>query len=113
MGRCLTIFIILPLAFLTVATGAGFAQDSDAAQPERKIVRRVNPIYPDLARQLHISSVVRLSATVAPNGSVKSIDAIGGNPVLIKAAQDAVRNWKYAVAPRETRVLIELRFNTP
>jgi TonB family protein len=108
MGRRLIIFF---LALLATAANAALAQDTDTSHRERALVRRVAPVYPDLARQLKISGVVKLSATVAPTGAVKSIEAIGGNPVLIKAAQDAVRSWKYATAPDESRVLIELRFN--
>jgi membrane protein involved in colicin uptake len=56
--------------------------------------------------------VVKLRATIAPNGMVKLIEPVGGNPVLIKAAQDAVSKWRYVPAPEETRELIELRFDT-
>jgi TonB family protein len=73
----------------------------------------VAPTYPDLAKRLQISGVVKLRAIVAPNGSVKLIEALGGNPVLMKAAQEAVTNWKYAPGPDETRELVELRFNAP
>ena len=71
----------------------------------------VSPAYPDLARRLQMSGVVKLSATVAPDGSVKSTKPVGGHPVLVNAAQDAVRNWKFTPAPDETRELIELRFS--
>jgi protein TonB len=70
----------------------------------------VNPVYPELARRLQMSGVVKLRATVAPDGSVKSIQTVGGHPVLIKAAQDAVTNWKYVPAPSETQELIEVNF---
>ena len=105
--------IAVLLVLLTAAASSSFAQDSDTFHQAREVVRKVAPIYPDLARRLHISGVVRLRATVAPNGSVKMIEPVGGNPVLMKAAQEAVGNWKYASAPDETRELIELRFNTP
>jgi len=52
---------------------------------------------------MQISGVVKLRAAIAPNGSVKWIEPVGGNPVLLKAAQEAVANWKYAPAPDETR----------
>jgi TonB family protein len=109
MYRRLIIFFLLML--LTAASAAS-AQDSDTSQGARQVVRKVAPVYPDLARRMQISGVVKLRATIAPNGSVKSIEQVGGNPLLIKAAQEAVTNWKYAPAPDETRVLIELRFNT-
>ena len=95
---------------LTAASGPAFAQDSGTSRHAREVVRRVAPDYPELAKRLRISGVVKLRATVAPNGSVKSVESLGGNPVLLKAAQDAVRDWKYAPAPDETRELIELTF---
>jgi TonB family protein len=104
--------LIFLLALLTVAASAAPAQDSDTSQQGRRVVRKVTPVYPDLAKQMQISGVVKLRATVAPRGSVKSIVPMGGSPLLIKAAQDAVRDWKYAPAPDETRELIELRFST-
>jgi TonB family protein len=105
-------FIIFLVALLTLAASAAPAQDSDTSQRARKVTRMVTPVYPDLARRLQMSGVVKLRATVAPNGSVKSIEAVGGHPVLIRAAQDAVSNWKFAPAPDETRELIELNFKT-
>ena len=108
MDRRLIAFI---LALLTTTTAMS-AQESHTSEHTRQVVHNVPPVYPDLARRMQISGVVKLRATIAPNGSVKSIEPVGGNPLLIKAAQDAVTNWKYAPAPNETWVLIELRFNT-
>jgi len=73
-------------------------------------VYKVAPVYPDLARRLQMSGVVKLTATVAPDGSVKSTRPLGGHPLFVKAAQDAVTNWKFAPAPEETRELVELHF---
>ena len=109
MGRRLIIFLA---ALLALAASAAPAQDSDTSQHARKVVRMVNPVYPDLARRLQMSGVVKLRATVAPDGSVKLIEPVGGHPVLIRAAQDAVTKWKFAPAPAETRELIELNFKT-
>jgi TonB family protein len=105
--------IAVLLVLLAAAASSAFAQDLDTSHQARAVVRKVAPIYPDLARRLRISGVVKLRATIAPNGSVKLIEPVGGNPVLIKAAQEAVGNWKYAAASEETRELIELHFNTP
>jgi len=106
MGRR---FILILLLLQTVA--ATHAQDA-TPQPARKIVLRVNPAYPDLAKRMHLSGIVKLRVTIAANGSVKSVEPVGGNPVLLKAAQDAVTNWKFATAPDETREVVELRFDT-
>jgi len=108
MGRR---FIIVLVALLAIAVSSvAPAQDSGTSPHPRKVVRMVTPVYPDLARRLNMFGAVKVWATVAPNGSVKSIEPIGGHPVLIRAAQDAVENWKYAPAPAETRELIELHF---
>lgn len=104
--------LILLLVLLTSAASAATIQDSDTSRQERKVVYKVVPVYPELAKRMQISGVVKLRATVAPRGSVKSIEPVGGSPLLIKAAQDAVRDWKYAPAPAETQEVIELRFTT-
>jgi len=103
--------ILLFLVLLSVATGSASAQDSDTSQQTRDVERRVAVVYPDLAKRTNIHGVVKLRATIAPDGSVKSIESVGGNPLLIKAAQEAVTKWKYAPALHETRELIELRFD--
>lgn len=105
--------IVVPLLLLALAARPASSQESDPPGRVRQVLRRVAPIYPDLARRSQISGIVRLRATVAANGSVKSVEPLGGNPVLIKPAQTAVADWKYAPAPAETRELVELRFNLP
>lgn len=103
-------FMLFLLALLTIAASASLAQDSHASGQVRQVVFKVAPAYPDLARQNRISGVVKVRATIAPNGSVRLVEPAGGNPVLLKAAQDAVANWKFVPGPGETRELIELRF---
>jgi len=103
-------FMLFLFVLLTIAASAPLAQDSASSLQVRKVVRKVTPVYPDLAKQHKISGVVKLRATIAPNGSVRLIEATGGNPVLLKAAQDAVGNWKFAPGPDETWEVIELRF---
>jgi TonB family protein len=102
--------IIFLLALLTVAASAAPAQESDTSQHARKVARMVTPVYPDLARRLQMSGVVKLTATVAPDGSVKSIKPLGGHPLFVKAAQDAVTIWKFVPAQEESQELVELHF---
>jgi TonB family protein len=106
-------FILVLLMLLTVAATSSSAKDLDTSQVARKVLSKAMPVYPDLARRTHISGVVKLRATISPNGSVRLIEPVGGNPVLITAAQEAVSKWRYVPAPEETRELIELRFGTP
>ncbi len=104
-------FPVFAVVLAAVATGAAGAQDSAAPPAPRKVLRRALPAYPEIARRMQMSGTVKLMATVAPNGSVKSVATLGGSPLLILAAQDAVRNWKFAPAAEETRELIEVRFS--
>jgi TonB family protein len=94
-----------------IAVSAVTAQESTQPEVERTVIRKVAPVYPDLARKIGLSGVVKLVAVVAPNGSVKSLGVVGGNPVLVKAAQEAVTTWKFAPAAQDTRQTIELRFS--
>jgi TonB family protein len=54
--------------------------------------------------------VVKLEVVVREDGSVQSAKVLGGNPVLIDAATDAVRKWRFEAASRETVEVVEIRF---
>jgi TonB family protein len=103
--------IVLVVALLAAGfSTSAAAEDSTPLPPARTVVQRVAPTYPEVARRMQMSGVVKLRAKVAPNGTVRSIEALGGSPLLVQAAEDAVKNWKFAPAAQETRELIELRF---
>ena len=56
----------------------------------RKLVNKVQPDYPPLARQTRISGTVRLHAIIAKNGTVEQLEVMSGHPLLVQAALDAV-----------------------
>lgn len=60
-----------------------------------KLINRVQPIYPVLARQTGIQGVVKLHAIIGKDGSVQELQLISGHPLLAEAALDAVRQWIY------------------
>ncbi len=107
MRRCV-ILIALALASMT---GVVTAQ-KPAAPPEsgRKVTTRVAPVYPDLAKRMRIQGTVKVEAVVRPNGSVKSTRVLGGSPVLVEAASDAVKKWKFEPAQSETTEVVQLAF---
>jgi TonB family protein len=98
------------LVLVLCAMGVFASLPALAQQPEgqRKILNKVIPHYPELARQTKLKGTVKLAVTVAPNGSVKSVQTVGGNPVLLKAAQDAIYKWKWAPAVQESKELVEM-----
>jgi protein TonB len=60
-----------------------------------KLVTRVVPQYPDIARRARISGVVRLLAVIGKDGHVQSLRVIDGHPFLREAALNAVKQWVY------------------
>jgi len=59
------------------------------------LVSKVVPVYPPVARQARVQGEVVLDANIASNGTVESLKAISGHPLLIPAAIDAVKQWRY------------------
>jgi TonB family protein len=101
---------LIAVAFIGTANLAT-AQNSVVSSPiERKITARMAPVYPELARKMHIRGVVKIEAVVKPNGTVKSTRILGGNPVLIEAAKDAVTRWKFESAAAESTEIVQLAF---
>jgi len=60
-----------------------------------KLLRKVIPGYPPLARAARISGVVRLIGTIAKDGTIQNLQLVSGHPMLAQAAMDAVREWIY------------------
>lgn len=84
----------------------GWGQEID-----RKVKLRVSPVYPELARRMNITGVVKVQITVAPNGTIKNSKLLGGHPVLANAALDAVRKWHFEVGPQESTGVVEFHFD--
>src|SRR5215472_12206755 len=59
------------------------------------LINKVQPAYPPLARQTRISGTVRLHAIISKDGSVQQLEVLSGHPLLVQAALDAVRQWRY------------------
>ena len=98
---------LLALAGLAALTPvSAFAQDE-----ARKAKSKVTPVYPELAKKMNVSGTVKVEVTIAPNGAVKSTRVIGGHPLLVDAAVDAVKRWKYEPGPDETIQVVEFKFN--
>lgn len=62
---------------------------------EKKVAHMVFPVYPQIAKAAHVSGTVVLHAIIAKDGSVESLKVISGPDLLVGAAMDAVKQWKY------------------
>jgi TonB family protein len=86
------------------------AQEQVKTEPSRKVMAKDSPVYPEAARRSNIVGTVRLAVVIAPNGSVKSAKPLGGHPLLVDAALDAMKQWKFEVGPNETGGVVEFKF---
>jgi TonB family protein len=59
------------------------------------LTHRVDPRYPPLALQSRRDGVVQLHAIIARDGSIQSLEVLSGDPLFIRDALDAVRQWRY------------------
>jgi TonB family protein len=106
--------VALSLATLSLATivfSPSLASAQEQGSAKRKIVSQVVPTYPELASKMRITGTVKVEALVATNGKVKATQVVGGSPVLVKAAVEAIEKWKWDPATQETKELIELNFH--
>jgi TonB family protein len=58
-----------------------------------------------------LQGTVRMEAVVSPDGSVKTVAVKGGHPVLAQAAVNAVRQWKWQKAARDSLEPVEVKFD--
>jgi len=89
------------------------AQDQDQAKGDellRKATVKVAHVYPDVARRMSIVGTVRLAVVVERNGTVKSSKPVGGHPLLVSAAMDAMKRWKFEPAATESSGIVEFKF---
>ena len=62
---------------------------------EGNLIRRVQPLYPTPAKLAHIQGSVVLRAIISKDGTIENLAVISGHPMLVKAAMDAVSQWRY------------------
>ena len=98
----------------------------DATVPDRirvtgavqaaNLIGRADPVYPALARQARIQGTVRLNVTIDRTGAVSQLQIVSGHPLLIPAAQEAVRQYRYKVTqlngqPVEVGTQVDVNFS--
>lgn len=108
--------ILVSLGLAVVLGGAAIvphkasAQDS-ASEEKRKVRVRVTPEYPPLARQMNVTGKVKIEATVAADGHVSATRVVGGSPLLVNSALDALKKWRFEPGPKETTEVVEFTFS--
>ncbi len=90
---------------LNAANAASTSNTAKSGAPDRVrvsqdvshglLIHQVKPVYPPLARSARVQGQVVLNVVIAKDGAVKTITAQTGHPMLIPAAIDAVKQWRY------------------
>ncbi len=107
----ISIGLALVLCGAAVAPHKAAAQENSAETGKRKVRTRVTPEYPPLAKQMNMTGKVKLEATVAADGHVVSTRVVGGSPVLVNSAIEALKKWRFEPAAKETTEIVEFEFD--
>jgi len=108
---------ILVLCLLAVVAAASLgtvslrAQEGEAPGSKRRVKVLGRPQYPDLARKLNLSGVVKVEVTIGADGKVKRTHVVGGHPVLAAEAERAAMQSEFEPGPKETTEVIEFKFS--
>jgi outer membrane biosynthesis protein TonB len=102
----LILSVVLDVSW-TLSTGSA---QTIKATGERKVISRVDITYPKLAQQMRLRGTVKVIATVAPTGKVVKTELIGGSPVFVPYALNAVSLLKWEPGPKETTEIVEIDF---
>ncbi len=82
------------------------------------LIKRINPVYPSNALRLRVEGTVQLLATVSDKGDVSAVKVLNGDSLLVPAATEAVKQWKYKPyllngSPVEIQTEITVKFKLP
>jgi TonB family protein len=87
------------------------AQENATDTTKRKVKTKVLPDYPELAKQMNATGKVKVEATISTDGRVMSTKVIGGSPLLVGAALDALKKWRFEPAAKESTEIVEFDFS--
>jgi len=61
-----------------------------------RLLTRAEPVYPEEAKQQGVEGAVKVHAIFNREGTVHSLISVSGPPLLVPAAMNAVRQWRYS-----------------
>ena len=79
----------------------------------RKSVKTVPPVYPAIAVKMRVEGTVKLDATIDPDGSVSDVKVVSGHALLVQAAVEAVKKWKYESGDGKATQAVSVEFALP
>jgi len=112
LGKWISAAATVILTGLLILPAGVSSQSSVSEEGKRKVKTRVAAVYPELARRMNVTGKVKIEVVIAPDGHVKSTHVIGGHPLLVNPAVDAVKEWKFVAASEETTQIVEIEFKS-
>ena len=109
--KCFPFTILLVLAVLLGVQPKMCCAQSEQTTGVRRVTNKIVPVYPQIARSMNLSGTVKLEVLVQANGSVKSAQVKGGNPLLAQSAQSAIREWKWEKTDHDSTEQVEFHFS--
>jgi protein TonB len=92
--------ILLTTALTVFAAAQVASADTEkhlsASEAITAAINKPQPVYPVIAKQLKLEGTVSLNAFVTEDGAVDHVEAVSGNPVLVRSAEDALKQWKFS-----------------
>jgi TonB family protein len=79
---------------------------------QRRLITRIEPVYPDTLKHLGIGGTVRLRITISAKGNVENVELLGGNPILGESAELALKQWVYAAGDSRTFADVSIPFGS-
>jgi TonB family protein len=79
----------------------------------RPVKKKIQAVYPELAKRMHVAGTVKLEVTIDPSGNVGDVKVLSGHPLLGAAATDAVKRWVFEPGPASTVEEIAIDFSNP
>jgi TonB family protein len=95
---------------LVALAATASSQRSTVDEKARKVKTRISPLYPDLAKRMAVTGKVKIEVVITPAGTVKSTRVIGGHPLLVAPAVEALKEWKFNSATEETTQIVVFEF---
>jgi TonB family protein len=108
--------ILAPISLALLLGGSAIlpskasAQDASTDAVKRRVRSRVDPAYPVMAKRMNLAGRVKIEVTIAADGHVSGTRVIGGSPLLVNAALDALKQWRFEPGPKETTEFYEFAF---
>ena len=95
---------------LVMAVAGALGATNLRAQDARRVITNPEPPYPEVAKRLRLSGVVKVQVIISTDGKIKDVKVVGGHPIFVNSVEETLKSWKYAPSSAETTTTLEFSF---